>query len=102
MMNRKRICALLLAAGLVLFLSVSAFFLAHEAGHDCHGHNGEDCPICRMMAMHIHLLRALGLLALYLAARFVLLRGRPVRFRLNTSPLFSNRTLVSLKIRLDN
>ena len=100
MMNRKRICALLLAAGLVLFLSVSAFFLAHEAGHDCHGE--EDCPICRMMAMHIQLLRAFGLLALVLLSCSATLRGRPVRFRLNTAALFTTRTPVNLKIRLNN
>ena len=98
-MNRKRICALLLAAGLALFLSVSAFYLAHEAGHDC---CGEDCPVCRMMAMHIQLLRAFSLLVLVPASCSALLRGRTFRFRLNTAPLFPTRTPVSLKIRLNN
>ena len=100
MTNRKRICELLLAAGLILFLSVSAFFLAHEAGHDCHGE--EDCPICRMMAMHIQLLRAFGLLALILLSCSAMLRGRPVRFRVNTAGLLTNCTPVSMKIRLNN
>ena len=100
MMNRKRVCALLLAAALVLFLAVSAFYLALEAGHDCHGE--EDCPICRMMAVHIQLLRAFGLLALVLLSCSAMLRGRAFRFRLNTAGLFTTPTPVSLKIRLNN
>ena len=61
MTGRKRFGALLLCIGLILVLSVSVAFIAHEADHDC---CGEDCPICQTIAVNISLLRTLGLLIL--------------------------------------
>ena len=69
MTGRKRFGALLLCIGLLLVLSVSTAFIAHEADHDC---CGEDCPICRTIAVNISLLRTLGLAVLmmfYTAAK---------------------------------
>lgn len=43
MMNRKRIGVLLVCVGLVIALSASVFYIAHEAHHDC---CGEGCPVC--------------------------------------------------------
>lgn len=57
---RKRTHALLLCIGLVLVLLVSSAFLIREADHDC---CGEDCPICRTIAMTTALMRALFLIA---------------------------------------
>ena len=60
---RKRGNALLLCIGLVLVLLVSSAFLIQEADHDC---CGEDCPICRTIAMTTALMRALCLIAVQL------------------------------------
>ena len=57
---RKRGNALLLCIGLVLVLLVSSAFLIQEADHDC---CGEDCPICRTIAMTTALMQALCLIA---------------------------------------
>ena len=60
MTDRKQVRALLLCAGFILVLAVSSAFLIHEADHDC---CGEDCPICRTIAMTTALMRALCLIA---------------------------------------
>ena len=60
MTDRKQIRALLLCIGFVLVLAVSSAFLIHEADHDC---CGEDCPICRTIAMTGMLMRALFVIA---------------------------------------
>ena len=60
MTDRKQIRALLLCVGFVLVLAVSSAFLIHEADHDC---CGEDCPICRTIAMTGMLMRALFAIA---------------------------------------
>ena len=99
MTARKRIGALMLCIGLILVLSVSAAFIAHEADHDC---CGEECPVCRMIAIHIRLLRTLGLAALVLLVFRVPLSGQAVRRRHDVSARFFPGTLVSWKIRLDN
>ena len=57
---RKRAGALMLCIGLVLVLLVSSAFLIREADHDC---CGEDCPICRTIALTTLLMRALCLIA---------------------------------------
>ena len=56
MADRKRVRALLLCAGFILVLAVSSAFLIREADHDC---CGEDCPVCRTIAMTSMLMRAL-------------------------------------------
>ena len=57
---RKRGYALLLCVGLILALFVSSAFLIHEADHDC---SGEDCPICRTIALTTALMRTICLAA---------------------------------------
>ncbi|MER2055531.1 MAG: hypothetical protein ABTB30_09635 [Clostridia bacterium] len=99
MTGRKRISALLLCIGLVLVLSVSAAFIIHEADHDC---IGEDCPICRNIAINIRLLRTTGLAALILPA-FRLLQVAPIAYeRQDRQAYFCPETLVRWKIRLNN
>lgn len=61
MKDTRRVRALLLCAAFAVMLFVSAAYLAHEAGHDC---CGEDCPVCRVIAMVSGALRAFGLLLL--------------------------------------
>ncbi len=99
MTGRKRTGALLLCIGMVLVLSVSAAFIIHEAGHDC---TGEDCPICRNIAINIRLLCAAGL-AVLIPAVF---RLRPVAHaaygRRDRYAVFCPETLVRWKIRLND
>ncbi len=99
MTGRKRIYALLLCAGLVLVLSVSAAFIIQEADHDC---TGEDCPICRNIAINIRLLRTIGLAALLLPALFLQPAVHAEHDRQDHHHAFLPRTLVSWKIRLND
>ena len=99
MTERKRFGALLLCIGLVLILSVSTAFIAHEADHDC---CGEDCPICRTIAINISLMRTLGLAVLGVLCLFFLLSVRPVRRRGERPARSFSGTLVSWKIRLND
>ncbi len=98
MTNRRHIAALLCVV-LVLALAVSSAFIVHEAGHDCAG-NG--CPICRMIAVHMDLLRAMGLAVLILLALFFLLREKCARREPRRFSQPVSGTLVSWKIRLNN
>ena len=99
MTDRKRVGALLLCIGLILVLSASIAFIAHEADHDC---CGEDCPICRTVAINISLLRTLGLAVLAALFLFFLLSVRPVRSRRERYARFLSGTPVSWKIRLND
>ena len=99
MTGRKRFGALLLCIGLILVLSVSVAFIAHEADHDC---CGEDCPICRTIAVNISLLRTLGLAVLAVLCLFFLLSVRSARFMRERNNGFFPGTLVSWKIRLND
>ena len=99
MTNRKRIAALLLCVGLIAALSVSVWFLALEADHDC---GGEDCPVCRIMAVNIRLLRTLALAAAVAAAFGLLRAAGSTRRPRDRYALFVPGTLVSWKIRLDD
>ncbi len=99
MTERKRAGALLLCIGLVLILSVSTAFIIHEAGHDC---SGEDCPICRNIAVNIRLLCAAGLAVPVLQA-FRLLPVMHTAFgRQGRRAYLGPETLVRWKIRLNN
>ena len=99
MTGRKRIGALVLCIGLVLVLSVSAAFIIHEAGHDC---TGEDCPICRNIAINIRLLCAAGLAALVLPVFRLLPVARAAYGRRDRYAYFCPETLVRWKIRLND
>lgn len=99
MRTSKRTGALLLCLGLVLVLSVSAAFIAHEADHDC---SGENCPVCLAIALNIRLLRMIGLAALVLLSLFFLPNGTSVRNRGDRYTHFSLRTLVTWKVRLND
>ena len=99
MTTGKRIGALLLCAGLILVLSVSVAFVAHEAGHDC---EGEECPVCRMIAVNIRMLCSCGLAVLAVLSLPVPVPAQPSGRRRNRSASFSSGTPVSWKIRLNN
>ena len=99
MTGQKRIGALLFCIGLVLVLSVSTAFIVHEADHDC---TGEDCPICRTVAVNIRLLRTIGLASMLLLPFFFLLSVHAVHSRQDRYGSFCPGTLVSWKIRLND
>lgn len=99
MTGRKRIGALLLCIGIVLVLSVSTVFIIHEADHDC---DGEDCPICRNIAINIRLLCGAELAALVLLAFCLLPAARAAYGRRDRYAYFSPETLVRWKIRLND
>jgi len=99
MTNRKRLGALLLCVGLILVLFVSSAYIAHEAGHDC---CGEDCPVCQMIAMNVHLLHLMGLAMLvWLTLLFLTQVSHADRMQ-SRLVLPLSGTLVSWKIRLND
>lgn len=99
MTDRRRLGAWMLCIGIVLVLFVSSAFIMHEAGHDC---TGEDCPICRMVAVNVNLLRAFGLAVLVLPAPAVILRDGSAYRVQHRLCLSASDTLVSWKIRLND
>ena len=99
MADRKRFFALLLCIGFALVLSVSSAFLIHEADHDC---CGEDCPVCRTIAVISVLMRAAGLASAALplfSAAAVCLSARKVS---DTGSGYIPGTPVSRKVRLND
>ncbi len=99
MPDRRRNIAGLLCVILATALLVSSAFMILEADHDC---AGEECAICRMIAMNAEVLRlaAAALLALFGLLPIRELRAfRPSSFRQYISVTGS---LVRLKVRLDN
>ncbi len=98
MLNRKRIGAFLLCAGMILTFLLSVAFIIHEADHDC---SGEDCQVCRTISANINLLRLLGWAVLLLVALMFLHGNRAARRMFRFLPYVCG-TLVSLKIRMND
>ena len=96
---RKRGNALLLCIGLVLVLLVSSAFLIQEADHDC---CGEDCPICRTIAMTTALMRALCLIAAAQLIWSVLIVSRSAFHLPESACLHADGTPVSRKTRIND
>ncbi len=96
---QKRVGALILCIGMALVLAVSAAFIIHEADHDC---SGEDCPVCRMIAVNINLLRTLGLAVIAFLSLFFLISGRPVHNWKSRYACCFSGTPVSWKVRLND
>ncbi len=99
MTGRKRLSAFLLCIGLVLVLSVSIAFIIHEADHDC---TGEECPICRNIAINIRLLCTAGLALLILPAFRLIPDAYTAYGQRERRACFCPETLVRWKIRLDD
>ena len=59
-MTKKRILTAVLAALVLAVMLSSSLFIIEHADHDC---TGEDCPICRTIAMTGMLMRALFVIA---------------------------------------
>jgi hypothetical protein len=99
MTSRKRFGALVLCIGMAFILAVSAAFIIHEADHDC---SGEDCPVCRLIAVNFNLLHILGLAAIAFLSFFFLLSRRLACGRRDRYNCFFSGTLVSWKVRLND
>ncbi len=89
-------CLLVLLVIFVLFASL--YFVLHEAHHDC---EGEDCPVCRLIAICRNTLRtfAVALLLLFALLGFHRIASTARSARDNAK---SALTPVSLKVRLLN
>ena len=99
MLNRKRIDALLLCAGMILVLFFSFAFIAHEADHEC---SGEHCLVCQAIATNINLLSLLGWAMPLLLALMILHWSMAVRMVWRRFVPLVCGTLVSLKIRMND
>lgn len=98
-MNRKKIGALILCFGFILVLAAASAFVIHEAGHEC---SGEECPVCRMIAASLSLLRFAGLAVLILPAGTALSRLFYSRAETARRHIPFAGTLVSWKIRIND
>ncbi len=98
MSRMKRIAGGILAFVFLAVLLFSAFFLAHEADHDC---SGEDCPVCACIRQCENVLRRIGsgAAALHAAILPALLLTLTVFLR---RPALCGETPVSRAVRLNN
>ncbi len=98
MSKRNRIAAGILGILMLFTVLFSAFYLAAEVAHDC---TGEDCPICACIAQCEKAIRQIGNGAALWTIAFL-----PVVSMLVLAFLFvyefSQETLVSEKVRLNN
>ena len=94
----NRIAAGIMSIMLLVIVLFSSFYIAAEADHDC---TGEDCPICACIQQCDNTLRRIGNGSAAQSSAVV-----PVLFILFVSALFvaefSQETLVSRKVRLNN
>ena len=94
----KQITACIIAFMMFFMVLFSAFFIAAEAHHHC---EGENCPICALIALCEHSLRQTGdgavrLIAVLFPISFVLIAA----FLQETGR--QQETLISKKVRLNN
>ncbi|MCR5347606.1 MAG: hypothetical protein K6E38_07500 [Fretibacterium sp.] len=97
MIEKKRLGAGVLAALFVLVALFSVAFIAVEAEHDC---TGEDCPICRQMAVCANALKFGLVLAVFVPAGPVAAAGS-FAVRLADAVCLC-LTLITLKVKLSN
>ena len=94
----KRIAAGIMGILMLFIILFSAFYIAAEADHDC---TVEDCPICACVQQCENTLHQMGDGIASCAAVII-----PIVFLLVFiflfAPLFSQETLVSRKVRLNN
>lgn len=94
----NRVIHTLLAFSLLIWLCLSAHFLALEAGHDCH--DEKDCPVCACIQICLEMQKNMSnVLAAALIIAFAVV--------MTYIPVFSGHietadTLVTKKIRLND
>ncbi len=97
-MRHKRIVAGILGMLMLFFTLFSAFYIIAEADHDC---TGDDCPICACIhqcedTIYQTADRIVPQITIVLPVTFILVTVFHFAIR------FSQETLVSRKIRLNN
>lgn len=98
MTSKKRICSIVSAAALCLFVLLSSVYVISEVNHDC---TGEDCPVCCQISMCKHTLKTISTAAT--ASAFAVLFIDLLKICLSAG--FENRrpkSLVTLKVKLSN
>lgn len=99
MQIHKRFSALLLCILLSAATIFSLFYVASETNHDC---PGEQCPICRVIAICRVFLNVLALGAAIHALRAILIHSHSVLTVHIQKTYYSSNSPVSLKIKLSN
>ncbi len=84
---------------LVTITLFSHFYLAMEAGHDCHG--DDDCPICACMAICEGVLHQVGGAAPIAATVIVFVSFMLLCVFVTKTPSVIDSSLVAKKVRLD-
>jgi hypothetical protein len=99
MQIKKSFSALLLCFLLSAATLFSLFYIASETNHDC---PGEQCPICRVIAICRFFLNVLALGTAVHAFRIIITHlHRIVTIRIQKT-YYSSKNPVSLKIKLSN
>lgn len=99
MQNKKRLFALILCLGMVLTWFVSSAYIVSYTDHDC---IGQDCDICDHITEALALLHGFMLLVLPIALIYASSALRRHLSFIGRDRLSARRTLVGLKIRLNN
>ena len=98
MKKRSRFFASLAVLLIVFVLFASLYFILHEAHHDC---SGEDCPVCRLIAVCRDTLKGFAFISVLVGILLAFL-FRSSAFRSALKEKRFTHTPVSLKVRLLN
>ena len=90
--------ALSISLLLVFVLLASQFFVIVEADHDC---SGEDCPVCRFLAIVENTLKKFSL-AICVMATLLLVRAQSVKWHFSLREILPKQDPVSFKVKLSN
>ena len=97
-MKAKRLIALSISLLLVFVMLASQFFVVFEAEHDC---SGEDCPVCRFLAIVENTLKKFTL-AIWPMVALLLARAPIVKLQSSLGEALCKKDPVSLKVKLSN
>ena len=96
--NKRRIYSAIAAALVILALIVSVLCLAVESDHEC---SGEDCYVCRILALCENTIKSFGTVFCVLCAALFLSEFSA----LSRTPVMPSQCIdspVSLKVKLSN
>ncbi len=95
----KKVIALLFMLILLAFLISSIAFIAHEANHEC---DGEECPICELIANCSKFIKEVGALVLTITILSVCIFTKTfIKYRRYRDDL-EKESLVSLSVEMLN
>ncbi len=96
--KKRRMTAGIIGSVMLVLVFFSAFYIAVEISHDC---SGEDCPVCACMELCKNNLSRIGsgqLIRFLLSFKAILILFTVLNFLY----IFSETSLVSFRIRLDD